>query len=209
MNAVSLNKTLPVPFFPNYFLLLLICSKRENKLLDLEPAPNSLWDILTHTTAKSVTGKLTEAACRLSPKERLATASVLKPTRSRKYVTQWTHSTQESGFGLLPFRSLLLYLTSDLFVAHLTGVWARGKLCNKEPGITSLRPAQLPRWHLWNLLPRDLLRCSTCKAVEGSSIQATFWALVWFVIKQFFQNRSDEIFWCLWLLQCKKFTLWP
>lgn len=68
---------------------------------------------------------------------------------------------------------ILLYLASDLFVAHLTEVWAGGKLCNKEPGIMSPRPAQVLRQHLWNTLPRDLLRCSTCRAVESSSIQAT------------------------------------
>jgi len=35
--------------------------------LDLEPAPNCLWGIPTLTTAKPVTGKLTEEACRLPP----------------------------------------------------------------------------------------------------------------------------------------------
>lgn len=174
MNAVSLNKILTVPFFPNYFLSLLICSKRENKLSDLEPAPNSVWGIPTHTTAKPVTGKLTEAAC-LPRREyhiAAATASVLKPTKEKKIYDSM--DSQYTGVKLWSSAfQILLYLPSDLFVAHLTEVWAGGKLWNKEPGITSPRSARVLRQHLWNSLPGDFLHCSTCRAVESLSIQAT------------------------------------
>lgn len=74
-------------------------------------------------------------------------------------MTRWIHSTQELAWGLLPYRSYLP-LTSEWLLAHLTGLWAGGELCNKE--LHHKSHTHFPEMHSL---------CAALRAMERSGIQ--------------------------------------
>lgn len=156
---------------------------REKVNLCLEPVLTSCWRVPLQQH-KATYRKRTAGDCRLSPMRQhhtpTAAASVLEPTEETMsdLMDGWM---EELGWGLLPFISYFP-LISEWLLAHLTGLWAGGELCNKEPG------SQIP-----HSLPRDAL----CVLPSGQKDQASkpppglSTGTGWSVIKQLFQNRTD------------------
>lgn len=129
MKAVTLNKSLLLPLSPTCFLCL-----REKANLCLEPVLTSRWGIPPQQH-KATYRRRTEAACRSSPNGTVSHTNCCWK-RVRAHWGETTNDQMDPQHGGVRLGSsaiqMLLPLTSEWLLAHLTGLWAGGELCNKS-----------------------------------------------------------------------------